>query len=75
MPDNTTLSDAARLLSPQLLQDARSDTARKMGCSGAVRRCRSRGILPAQRRPRRGSSGHLHSMSRTRSVPGLRDHR
>ena len=27
MPDNTTLSDAARLLSPQLLQDARSDTA------------------------------------------------
>ena len=28
MPDNTTLSDAARLLSPQLLQDARSDTAR-----------------------------------------------
>jgi hypothetical protein len=28
MPDDTTLSDAARLLSPQLLQDARSDTAR-----------------------------------------------
>jgi WhiB family redox-sensing transcriptional regulator len=28
MPDNTTLSDAARLLSPQLLHDARSDTAR-----------------------------------------------
>ena len=28
MSDNTTLSDAARLLSPQLLQDARSDTAR-----------------------------------------------
>ncbi len=24
MPDNTALSDAARLLSPQLLQDARS---------------------------------------------------
>ncbi len=29
MSDNTTLSDAARLLSPQLLQDARSDTARR----------------------------------------------
>ena len=29
MPDNTTLSHAARLLSPQLLQDARSDTARR----------------------------------------------
>jgi hypothetical protein len=28
MSDNTTLSDAARQLSPQLLQDARSDTAR-----------------------------------------------
>ena len=28
MPDDTTLSDAARLLSPQLLQDTRSDTAR-----------------------------------------------
>ena len=28
MPDNTTLSDAARLLSPQLLQEARSDAAR-----------------------------------------------
>ena len=29
MPDDTTLSDAARLLSPQLLQGARSDTARE----------------------------------------------
>jgi len=28
MPDDTTLSDAARLLTPQLLQDARSDTGR-----------------------------------------------
>ncbi|MGP0025527.1 MAG: WhiB family transcriptional regulator [Streptosporangiaceae bacterium] len=28
MSDNTTLSDAVRLLSPQLLQDARSDIAR-----------------------------------------------
>jgi WhiB family transcriptional regulator, redox-sensing transcriptional regulator len=28
MPDDTTIADAARLLSPQLLQDARSDTAR-----------------------------------------------
>ena len=28
MSDDTTLSDAARLLSPQLLQDTRSDTAR-----------------------------------------------
>jgi WhiB family redox-sensing transcriptional regulator len=39
MSDNTTLSDAARLLSPQLLQDARSDTARKWAaralCVGA----------------------------------------
>ena len=29
MSDNTALSDAARLLSPQLLQDARLDTARR----------------------------------------------
>ena len=29
MPDNTTLPDAAHLLTPQLLHDARSDTARR----------------------------------------------
>jgi WhiB family transcriptional regulator, redox-sensing transcriptional regulator len=28
MPDDTTIADAAQLLSPQLLQDARSDTGR-----------------------------------------------
>jgi WhiB family redox-sensing transcriptional regulator len=34
MPDDTTIADAARLLSPQLLQDARSDTARGWAARG-----------------------------------------
>ena len=34
MPDNTTLFDAVRLLSPQLLHDARSDTAHGWAARG-----------------------------------------
>ena len=34
MPDDTTIADAARLLSPQLLQDARSDTAHGWAARG-----------------------------------------
>ena len=74
MPDNTTLFDAARLLSPQLLQDARSDTARRWAARALCVGFRSRGVLPAWRRPRRGSSGHLRGMPGTRRVPGLCGH-
>ena len=74
MPDDTTLADAARLLSPQLLQDARSDTAR-----GWAARALCVGFDPEAFFPPGDDAAtearDMRGMSRTRPVLGLCDHR
>ena len=73
--DDTTIADAAQLLSPQLLQDARSDKGRGWAARALCAGADPEDFFPSGDDPAIEARAILRGMPGTRSVPGLCDHR